>query len=47
MSNQELMEVRGGFKWGVLAIISAAVSFVLGVLDGVLNPEENACKKGA
>ena len=38
MSENELKSVVGGSKWGVVALISSAISFILGVIDGLINP---------
>lgn len=43
MSDIELKEVVGGVSWGFWAIIGGAVSFILGMIDGIANPV--ACGK--
>ena len=40
MSCEELNKVKGGgINWGMTAGISAFVSFVIGVIDGWMNPK--------
>ena len=40
MSNDELKQIKGGgINWGITAGISAFVSFVIGVIDGWMNPK--------
>ena len=39
LSNNELKTITGGaVKWGIIAIIGAAVSFIAGILDGYFRP---------
>ena len=39
LSNQELMEVNGGaVKWAIVGAIAAGVSFLIGVVDGIILP---------
>lgn len=39
MSNEELQNVYGGaVKWAALGIISTAVTFIIGLVDGYFRP---------
>ena len=39
LSNQELLVLKGGaFKWGVAIVVSGIVSFIAGLIDGIINP---------
>ena len=39
LSNEELSNIKGGaIKTGVVAIIIAGVTFIIGVIDGYLRP---------
>ncbi len=38
MNNTELKEIYGGVSWGVWSLIGSAVTFILGLLDGIINP---------
>ncbi len=38
MSKTELISVVGGASWGFWTIIGGAVSFVLGLIEGLVNP---------
>ena len=41
MENEELMEVKGGaVNWGLMAGIGAAASFIIGIIDGLMNPKK-------
>lgn len=41
MNNEQLQEIRGGsVNWGMLAGIGAFASFLIGVIDGVINPKK-------
>lgn len=39
LTNNQLYEVKGGaVKWGVVFAISGALSFLVGLVDGLINP---------
>lgn len=38
MSKEELTLVVGGASWGFWTILGGAVSFVLGFIEGLVNP---------
>jgi lactobin A/cerein 7B family class IIb bacteriocin len=39
LSNEDLCEIKGGaIKAGVVALIIAGVTFIIGVVDGYLRP---------
>ena len=41
MENNELMEIKGGaVNWGLMAGIGAAASFIIGIIDGWMNPKK-------
>lgn len=41
MSNKQLLEIKGGgINWGMMAGIGAFASFLIGVIDGVMNPKK-------
>ena len=43
MTNVELMKVMGGIKYSKIGILGGVIVFLLGVLDGYINP--NKCNK--
>lgn len=41
INSEQLYNVKGGaIKWGVLAGIGAFTSFIIGVIDGLTNPQK-------
>ena len=38
MNKDELLEVKGGISWGLLGVGGAIVTFLLGFLEGIVNP---------
>lgn len=38
MSELELKEVVGGAGWGFWTVLGGAVTFVMGFIDGLINP---------
>jgi lactobin A/cerein 7B family class IIb bacteriocin len=41
MNNDQLKEVKGGaVNWGILAACGAALSFIIGIIDGLMNPKK-------
>lgn len=41
IDNEQLMQVKGGaVNWGVIAGIGAFSSFLIGMIDGLLNPQK-------
>ncbi|MCI6266276.1 MAG: class IIb bacteriocin, lactobin A/cerein 7B family [Erysipelotrichaceae bacterium] len=41
MTNKELQEIQGGgINWGMMAGIGAFASFLIGIIDGVINPKK-------
>lgn len=41
INNEQLKEIRGGgINWGIIASFSAVTSFVIGVIDGLINPKK-------
>lgn len=43
LSKNELLNIKGGFSWTVAALITAGITFIIGVIDGYLRP--NKCIK--
>ena len=44
INNNELKEIKGGgVNWGLLAGIGAVASFLIGVIDGLINPKNCNC----
>lgn len=43
IDEKELEQIDGGgFSWGIAAGIAAAITFIIGLVDGYVNP--TACK---
>ena len=41
INNEEMKKVKGGaINWGMMAGIGAAVSFIMGIIDGWTNPRK-------
>ena len=41
VNNEQLKNVKGGgVNWGMLAGIGAFASFLIGVIDGIINPKK-------
>ncbi len=41
VSNEKLKEIKGGgLNWGLMAGIGAVASFLVGVIDGLINPKK-------
>ena len=41
IQNEQLKKIRGGaINWGMLAGIGAVLSFLVGVVDGLINPKK-------
>lgn len=41
VENEKLKTVQGGgINWGVMAGIGAVASFLIGVIDGLINPKK-------
>ena len=39
MTKDELMKVEGGaIRWGIAALIAAGVTFIAGIIDGIVRP---------
>ena len=38
LSNKELSEIQGGFKWITAGALGTAVSFLIGLIDGYIRP---------
>jgi len=40
IEEKELSQIEGGgFSWGVAAVIGAAITFIIGVIEGYTNPK--------
>lgn len=43
LTNREKLEIAGGaVHWGIISAIGGAITFIIGFIDGIYNP--NACK---
>lgn len=41
LNHEEMQQVKGGaVRWGVIAGIGAFASFIIGVVDGWINPQK-------
>lgn len=40
VEEHELEQINGGFSWGVAAGIVAGVVFIIGIIDGYVNPQK-------
>ncbi len=41
LNNKEMQQIEGGaIKWGVIASIGGFASFIIGVIDGWMNPKK-------
>ncbi len=41
LKNSEMQEICGGaIKWGIIASIGGFASFIIGVIDGWMNPKK-------
>ena len=41
ISNEKLKEIKGGaINWKLMAGIGAVASFIIGVIDGLINPKK-------
>lgn len=38
LSNNELIQIKGGFKWKIGMALAAGISFIIGVIDGYIRP---------
>lgn len=41
ISKEKLKDIKGGgINWGILAGFGAAASFIIGIIDGLINPKK-------
>ena len=40
IKEQEMQQITGGVNWVVVTFVSAAISFVIGMVDGLINPKK-------
>ena len=41
MNNEHLRKIKGGgINWGMMAGIGAIASFLVGIIDGLINPKK-------
>ncbi len=40
LSNEEMKKIEGGVNWLVVTIATGAISFLIGVIDGLVNPKK-------
>ena len=39
LTKNEMLKIEGGVNWVVVTFVSAAVSFVAGIFEGIINPK--------
>ena len=40
LTNKEMKQIEGGVNWVLVTFVSGALSFVIGVIDGIFNPKK-------
>ena len=40
LTNKQMAKIEGGVNWALLTIVTSTVSFVLGIINGIVNPEK-------
>lgn len=40
LEKKEMQQIEGGVNWVAVTFIAGAVSFVLGIIDGLINPKK-------
>lgn len=38
LKNKDLIEVKGGSKFGLIIGVTAVITFIVGVIDGIVRP---------
>jgi lactobin A/cerein 7B family class IIb bacteriocin len=38
LNSEELKNINGGISFGILSLIGAAITFIIGLLDGITRP---------
>lgn len=38
LTENELKDINGGMNFGVMSLIAGAITFIIGVLDGITRP---------
>lgn len=38
LNNEELKNINGGISFGILALLGGAITFIIGILDGLTRP---------
>jgi len=40
LTANEMKKIEGGVNWVVVTFVSGAISFVIGIIDGMINPKK-------
>lgn len=40
LNENEMKQIQGGVNWVAVTFISGAISFVIGIIDGLMNPKK-------
>ena len=40
LTEKEMKKIDGGVNWVKITFISSAISFIVGVIDGLINPKK-------
>ena len=40
LSNEEMTKIEGGVNWLIVTIATGAISFLIGMVDGLVNPKK-------
>lgn len=40
LTSLEMKKIEGGVNWVLVTFVSGALSFVIGVIDGIINPKK-------
>lgn len=40
IKEKELEQINGGFSWGLAAGIVSGIVFIIGIIDGYVNPQK-------
>lgn len=40
LSEEEMKQIEGGINWLAVTIATGAISFIIGIVDGLVNPKK-------
>lgn len=41
LNEKEMLDIDGGsIGWGTIALIAAGITFIIGIIDGYINPQK-------